>query len=117
MKGRPSSWNSVTKTKVIRVPEEYADRLLELAHTWDNGEEADNNDALPGDPYELLRQYEMIKITSSEGADLKIIAPRHPPERKEYHCPDCGLMFHAADVVFDGHLYRFSVEEKKLVRI
>lgn len=36
MKGRPSGWkNSVTK--VVRVPEAYADRLTALAHWWDTG--------------------------------------------------------------------------------
>lgn len=32
---RPSTWTHHSVTKLIRVPADYADRLLEVAHQWD----------------------------------------------------------------------------------
>lgn len=64
-----------------------------------NTEPVTDTDPLPTDPAELL-------------------APRLDGEPlKEYHCPDCGCRFMARNVVFEGPLYRFSVEAKGFVEV
>ena len=83
-----------------------------------NADAVTDTEPLPTDPAQLLARYEIIKITSSDGADLKIIAPRPGPEPlKDYRCPDCGYAFQAQGVVFPGPLYRFSVEAKGFVEV
>ena len=83
-----------------------------------NADDVTDTEPLPTDPAQLLARYEIIRITSSDGTDLKIIAPKPDQEPlKEYTCPDCGYKFKARDVVFPGPLYRFSEEAKGFVEV
>lgn len=83
-----------------------------------NADAVTDTEPLPTDPDQRLACYEIIKITSSDGPNLKIIAERISPEPlKEYTCPECGYTFKARGVVFPGPLHRFSEEAKGFVEV
>jgi hypothetical protein len=54
---RPSTWKSHFVTKPLRVPYEYADRLLALAHWWDTGGHAHAPEPLTAAGVDHLRAH------------------------------------------------------------